>query len=111
MYRERVRCGVAKARPEILIERMAPGAVLVDGDDGLGLVVAPRAMAEVIAVAKESGVGLAGVRRSGHFGTSSYYLTQAVESGCIVMSFTTSSPALAPAGAAGRRERKGGVMG
>src|SRR3546814_3511008 len=30
MYRERVRCGVAKARPEILIERVAPGAVLVD---------------------------------------------------------------------------------
>src|SRR3546814_1072053 len=55
-----------------------------------------------LAVAKEGGVGLAGVRRSGHFGTSSYYLTQAVESGCIGMSFTTSSPALAPAGAAER---------
>src|SRR3546814_4712120 len=90
MYRERVRCGVAKARPEILIERMAPGAVLVDGDDGLGLVVAPRAMAEASAVAKENGVGLAGVRRSGPFGTSRYYLTQAIEAGCIGMSFTTS---------------------
>src|SRR3546814_6889584 len=59
-------------------------------------------MTEAIAVAKESGVGLAGVRRSGHFGTSSYYLTQAIEAGCIGMSFTTSSPALAPAGAAER---------
>src|SRR3546814_20872666 len=92
MYRERVRCGVAKARPEILIERVAPGAVLVDGDDGLGLVVAPRAMAEAIAVAKENGVGLAGVRRSGHFGTSSYYLIQATEAGCIGMSFPPSPP-------------------
>src|SRR3546814_9494263 len=81
---------------------MAPGAGLGDGGDGLGLVVGPRAMAEGIAVAKESGVGLAGVRRSGHFGTSSYYLTQAIEAGCIGMSFTTSSPALAPAGAAER---------
>src|SRR3546814_19715664 len=59
-------------------------------------------MAEAIAVAKESGVGLAGVRRSGHFGPSSYYLTQAIEAGCIGMIFTTSSPALAPPGAAER---------
>src|SRR3546814_16326889 len=100
MYRERVRCGVAKARPEILIERVAPGAVLVDGDDGLGLVVAPRAMAEAIAVAKESGVGLAGVRRSGHFGTPSYYLTQALAARWSGLCFTPSSPPLPPAGAA-----------
>lgn len=102
MYRERVRRGVAKARPAITTRRVAPAAILVDGDDGLGLVVAPRAMAEAIGVAKESGVGLAGVVNSGHFGTSSYYLNQATAAGCIGLSFTTSSPALAPAGAAGR---------
>src|SRR3546814_4841835 len=59
-------------------------------------------MAEGIAVTKDSGVGLAGVRRNGHFGTYSYYLTQAIEAGYIGMCFTTSSPALAPAGAAER---------
>lgn len=102
MYRARVRSGAAKARPAIRIERVAPTAALVDGDDGLGLVVAPRAMAEAVAIARDGGIGLVGVRRSGHFGTSSYYLTQATEAGCIGMSFTTSSPALPPAGAAGR---------
>ncbi len=100
MYRERVRRGVAKARPNIAITRTAPAAVLVDGDDGLGLVVAPRAMAAAIEVAREVGIGLAGVRRSGHFGTSAYYLRQATNAGCIGLTFTTSSPALAPWGAA-----------
>lgn len=100
MYRERIRKGVAKARPEIRIDRVAPAALLVDGDDGLGLVVAPKAMEAAIALARETGIAIAGVKRSGHFGTTAPYLRQATEAGCIVLSFTTSSPALAPWGAA-----------
>lgn len=100
MYRERIRKGVAKARPDIKVTKVAPAAALVDGDDGLGLVVAPRAMQVAIDLARESGIGMAGVRRSGHFGTSAYYLQQATQAGCIALTFTTSSPALAPWGGA-----------
>ena len=94
MYCERLRRGVAKAVPDISVERVAPAAALVDGDDGLGLVVGPRAMAEAIALARECGIGLAGVRRSGHYGMAALYILQAVEAGCVGMALTNASPAL-----------------
>jgi LDH2 family malate/lactate/ureidoglycolate dehydrogenase len=94
MYCERLRRGVASPQPNIKVARVAPAAALVDGDNGLGLVVGHRAMAEAIAIAQECGVGLAGVKHSGHYGMGALYVLQAVEAGCIGLAFTNASPAL-----------------
>ncbi len=94
MYCERLRRGVANPTPEIEISRVAPAVVSVDGDHGLGLVVGPRAMDAAIGIARESGIGLAGVKRSGHFGMAALYILQAVEAGCVALAFTNASPAL-----------------
>jgi LDH2 family malate/lactate/ureidoglycolate dehydrogenase len=94
MYCERLRRGVARARPAIRVEKTAPAAALVDGDDGLGLVVGKRAMAEAITLAAESGIGLVGVKRSGHYGMAALYILQAVEAGCIGFAFTNASRAI-----------------
>ena len=94
MYCERLRRGVAKARPEIRTERVASAAAWVDGDDGLGLVVGRRAMQEAISLARECGIGLTGVRRSGHYGMAALYILQAIEARCVGMAFTNASPAL-----------------
>lgn len=94
MYCERLRRGVANPAPDLAVTRVAPAAALVDGDHGLGLVVGRRAMAEAIALAGGSGVGLVGVRRSGHYGMAALYILQAVDAGCVGMAFTNASPAL-----------------
>ena len=94
MYCERLRRGATNPTPEIAVTRVATAAVQVDGDDGLGLVVGRRAMAEAIDIAGECGIGLAGVRRSGHYGMAALYILQAVEAGCVGMAFTNASPAL-----------------
>lgn len=94
MYCERLRRKVANPRPEINISRIARAASLVDGDNGLGLVVGHRAMAEAISIARECGTGLAGVKNSGHYGMGALYILQAVESHCLAMAFTNASPAL-----------------
>ena len=94
MYCTRLRRGVAKARPEIRIDHVAPAAALVDGDDGLGLVVGKRGMQEAITLAREFGIGLVGVKRSGHYGMAALYILQAIEAGCVGMAFTNASPAL-----------------
>ena len=99
MYCERLRRGVAKARPDIMVARVATAAAQMDGDDGLGLIVAPRAMGEAIEIARQHGIGLVGVKRSGHFGMAALYAQQAIESGCIGIVFTNASPALPPWGA------------
>lgn len=99
MYCKRIENGVANPDPDITIERVAPAASLVDGDDGLGLVVAHDAMAEAIIRAQEGGVGMVGVKRSGHFGMAAVYAKQASDAGCLGWVFTNSSPALPPFGA------------
>jgi len=94
MYCERLRRKVANPNPEISIKHVAQAASLVDGDNGMGLVVGHRAMAEAISIAQASGIGLAGVKNSGHYGMGALYILQAIESRCVGMAFTNASPAL-----------------
>eukprot|EP00930_Biecheleria_cincta_P059703 TRINITY_DN45424_c0_g1_i1.p1 TRINITY_DN45424_c0_g1~~TRINITY_DN45424_c0_g1_i1.p1 ORF type:complete len:414 (-),score=65.80 TRINITY_DN45424_c0_g1_i1:95-1336(-) len=100
MYAGRLRAGVVKPRPDIQIKQTAPSSCLVHGDDGMGFVVATRAMDEAIRIAKTQGVGLAGVHRSTHFGCSAHYVRQALEADMISLVFTNSSPAMPPFGGA-----------
>jgi LDH2 family malate/lactate/ureidoglycolate dehydrogenase len=94
MYCERLRLGVANPQPKITVSRVASAVALVDGDDGLGLIVGKRGMAEAIDIAREFGIGLVGVKRSGHYGMAALYILQAIEAGCIGFAFTNASPAL-----------------
>jgi LDH2 family malate/lactate/ureidoglycolate dehydrogenase len=101
-YRARIRSGVMKAatKAEVLMDS---GAVaLLDGHDGVGQVVAARAMREAISRAKRHGVGAVGVRNSNHFGTAMFYTREAASAGCVGFLSTNASPAMAPWG--GRRK-------
>lgn len=98
MYMDRLRAGVVKPVPNIKVERKAAAASMVDGDDGMGFVVATQAVDEAIALAKESGVGLAGVRNSTHFGCSAHYVRRALDQDMVSFVFTNSSPAFPPFG-------------
>ena len=97
-YLDRLKKGLINARPEIEVKRITPVVAAVDGKDGFGFVVATRAMAEAIDIARSFGIGLAGVRRSTHFGTAATYAMQAINAGLIGMVFTNASPGLPPWG-------------
>src|SRR5215510_6242989 len=56
-YATRLRNGTVKARPRITVRRTGASAAVVEGDAGMGQLVAARAMQEAIALARESGVG------------------------------------------------------
>lgn len=94
MYLERIRRGVVNPQPTISVKRMTSAVAHVDGDDGMGFLAAHRAIAEGIALAKDSGIGLVGVSRSTHFGMASLYVQQAIDAGYIALGYTNSSPAL-----------------
>ena len=85
-------------RPDIRIERVTPVAASVDGDNGFGFVVAHRAMAEAIEMAREYGIGLASVRHSNHFGMAASYVLQAIRAGMMSLVFTNASSAMPPWG-------------
>jgi LDH2 family malate/lactate/ureidoglycolate dehydrogenase len=94
IYSRRIREGVINPTPKVTVEEVTPVARLVSGDDGMGFIVAHRAMDEAIGIAKTFGVGLVAVKRSTHFGMAALYVQQAMRAGQIGLAFTTSSPAL-----------------
>jgi LDH2 family malate/lactate/ureidoglycolate dehydrogenase len=85
------RTGRAKidARPTIL--QQSPVSALVDGGGGLGHVPAHFAMATAIAKAEQSGMAIAVVRNSAHFGATGYYTLMAANAGLIGMAGTSAS--------------------
>src|SRR5258707_8643778 len=56
-YATRLRNGTVNSRPAISVRRTGPSAAVVEGDAGMGQLVATRAMQEAIALARQSGVG------------------------------------------------------
>jgi L-2-hydroxycarboxylate dehydrogenase (NAD+) len=76
--------------------RETPTTLLLDGGNGLGPVVAHRAMSRCIEKAKETGLALVSVRNSNHFGIAGYYAMMALPHGMIGVSLTNSQPFVAP---------------
>src|SRR6476619_2133807 len=67
------------ATPNIKIVHETPSTAVVDGDAGLGLVVAPFAMQVAIDKAKNAGTGWVSVRKSNHFGITGYHAMMALQ--------------------------------
>jgi LDH2 family malate/lactate/ureidoglycolate dehydrogenase len=88
-------------RPELVVD--AGGLAVLDGHDGIGQVIAKRAMESAIERAKAHGIGAVAVRNSGHFGTAMYFTRMAAAAGCIGFLSTNASPAMAPWGAREKR--------
>ncbi len=97
-YVERFRTRLVEAVPAIKIESRMPWAAVVDGGNGMGAVVAHRAMSDAIERAERLGIGAATARRSNHYGMASHYALQAVPHGCIGISLSPASKSLAPFG-------------
>ncbi|WPU95089.1 Ldh family oxidoreductase [Mucilaginibacter sabulilitoris] len=84
------------ATPNIQIAHETPTTATVDGDAGLGLVVAPFAMQVAIQKAEQYGSGWVSVRNSNHFGIAGYHALMAVEKDMIGFAMTNASPLVAP---------------
>ena len=88
--------GRINAKPDIKIVYETPTTATVDGDAGLGLVVAPFAMKVAIEKAEKYGSGWVSVRNSNHFGIAAYHTMMAVEKNMIGFAMTNASPLVAP---------------
>jgi LDH2 family malate/lactate/ureidoglycolate dehydrogenase len=104
-YIDRVRAGTMKpvTEPEMVVD--AGAIAVMDGRDGVGQVIAKRAMLDAIRRAKLHGVGIVSVRESNHHGALGYFTRIAAEQGCIGVLTTNGSPAMAPWG--GRKKLLG----
>jgi L-2-hydroxycarboxylate dehydrogenase (NAD+) len=84
------------ANPSINIIHETPSTAVVDGDAGLGLVVAPYAMQIAIDKAKHVGTGWVSVQNSNHFGIAGYHAMMALENDMIGIAMTNASALVAP---------------
>ena len=90
-YLKRIRHGGINPDPAIAVLREGPAYVQLGGDNGIGQVVAHRAMQHAIACARRTGVGMVGVRDSNHFGAAAYWAMMASSEGMIGFA-TTNGP-------------------
>ena len=84
------------ATPDIKIIHETPSTAVVDGDSGLGLVVAPFAMQIAIEKAKKVGTGWVSVQNSNHFGIAGYHAMMALQYDMMGIAMTNASPLVAP---------------
>lgn len=99
-YVRRLRAGLMNPEPNVAIAGGGSSTLIVDGDNGLGQVVASRAMDWTIAAAKQAGLAAATIRNSNHFGAAGVYAVQAADAGMIGIVASNGAPVMAPWGAA-----------
>ncbi len=88
--------GRVNATPNIQVVHETPSTAVVDGDAGLGLVVAPFAMQVAIDKARQCGTGWVSVRNSNHFGIAGYHAMKALKEDMIGIAMTNASALVAP---------------
>ena len=99
MYCDRLKKGIINPRPKIKIKRINSSVSSIDADNSIGFVAADTGISQAIKAAKKNGIGLVAIKKSNHYGLSSFYAEQATRKNLIVFCFTNGPPALAPHGA------------
>ena len=83
-------------RPNISIIRQMPGTATVDGDNGMGLVVGPKANEIAMDKADTVGSGWVAVSNTNHFGIAGYYVLEAAARDLIGWAMTNTTKLVAP---------------
>ena len=89
-YFDMLELGRINPRPKIKIVRSTLSTATIDGDNGLGLVVGPRANHIAMDMAEKYGTGWVSVCNTNHFGIAGYYALQALERDLIGWAMTNS---------------------
>ncbi len=98
IHLKRLEAGVMSGSAAPAITRTSPALALVDARGGIGYLAAERAMEEAIALARDTGIGAAGVKNSNFFGAGAYSVNLAAEAGMIGLAMSNSFPKVAAHG-------------
>ena len=99
MYCDRINKKIINPKPKIKIKKISQSITHIDANNSIGFVAADIGIKQAIKNAKKTGMGLVGIKNSGHYGLSGYYAEQAVKKNLIAFCFTNAPPAIAPHGA------------
>ena len=95
-YFDMLALGKINPKPKITIIREKLSVASVDGDNGLGLVVGPKANEIAMEKAEQYGSGWVSVCHTNHFGIAGYYPLKALERDLIGWAMTNTTKLVAP---------------
>ena len=98
IYLDRFENGTLLPVTKLDILKETKTTVVLDANDGLGMVASYRAMEMAIEKAKACGMGGAAVKNSTHYGIAGYWASMASKAGLISICGTNARPAVAPTG-------------
>jgi LDH2 family malate/lactate/ureidoglycolate dehydrogenase len=96
IYIDRIKDGIQNPVTNFEIVKDHLATAVVDGHDGMGHVIAKKAMQLTIDKAKKYGLGMVVVRNSTHYGIAGYYATMAAKENMIGITGTNARPSIAP---------------
>ena len=100
MYVDRIAAGSVSPSLGGRVVSDRGGAVVVDGENGLGQVTSTLAVELAVARARAHALGAVAVRNGFHFGTAGRWASDMARAGCIGMAFSNTRPLMpAPGGA------------
>ncbi|WP_249175220.1 Ldh family oxidoreductase, partial [Clostridium tyrobutyricum] len=95
-YYTEIKSGLINVKSEPKIVKETPVSVTLDGQAGMGQLIAKKAMNMAIEKAKTSGIGMVTVRNSNHYGIAGYYARMAEQKGLMGISMTNSPAVIVP---------------
>jgi len=92
IHAKRLKAGVLNGTAEVTFEQVAPSLARADGGGGFGYFAAEQAMVRAIRTARQTGIGIVGMRNSNFFGAGAYYVNMAARAGMIGLAMSNSFP-------------------
>ena len=96
MYYERMKRGLQLPVTKLTVIKDSQSTAVIDGGNGMGMVVGYHAMHLAIQKARQYGLGAVAVRNSSHYGVAGYYSMMAEKEGMVGLSVTNAHPSTAP---------------
>lgn len=96
IYYDRIVKGIQEPVTRFEVVRDCKATAVVDGHNGMGMVIGRRCMQMAIDKAREHGLGMVVARNSTHYGFAAYYPLMAVREGMIGLTGTNARPSVAP---------------
>lgn len=100
IYVRRIEEGLVNRNPKPRVLHRSGGVAIIDAENAPGQVAGVFGVDLSIELAKEHGVGVAGVRRSAHYGAAAYYVMRAANQGYVALTVTNVEPDVVPYGGA-----------
>lgn len=96
IYYDRIKQGIQLPKTRFEVVKETPTTAVIDGHNGMGHVIAKRAMEIAVKKANKYGLGMTAVRNSTHYGIAGYHALLAAKAGMIGITGTNARPSVAP---------------